>query len=589
MAVYTINYSDTNKTPITISTGTIDDFSTSLSLIGQNAPAGQYGPAIAENFLHLLENFAAPTPPASAIIGQLWYDTTNPDNKVLRINDGAGLSAISPEVGGIHRSTTPPNNSRIGDIWVDTANSQVYINNGTTFSLVGPNYSSTSQTGSYPDNLRGSDNAFYPVILNYLNGDVISILAQSSFRPAVVIEGFDLLLPGINLSAKSFSSTTPIFNGVAASASALKVTSPSTQIVSANNFFRKDLPQTLNEVLTINNNSGINIGLSTPTFLLTKTPDNDASIISSSRGSNIIFRVDDTDGVRNTILSISGSNKRVGINQVTPANTLDVNGTMSVSGASTLGGSLTVNNNLSVTGNGTIGSNLIVSSTSTFNDTIYVKSNSPLRGGIMPVTPDTVDIGSSANKFNRIWANIIGVGTSTFLYGTADSAVKLSSARQFLVSGQVATTSTVSFDGTAPVNLSVRLNSTAIDGQTNTSTVQSSYMMAVSNPASATLYKTTKEVFLSDVTPNLVKPGFVMASVGPALTPPTGWLWCDGSPYSTAGYNDLYNALMASLPAGSTPPFGDNGAGTFKVPDIAPIYASNTTTVTVLVRYMIKY
>lgn len=84
---YVINYSDTLKTPITISSGTNND-STSVNLLGKNYIG--YGPLLAENFLHVLENFANTTQPANPVEGQLWYDTTDTANKQLKVNIGAG-------------------------------------------------------------------------------------------------------------------------------------------------------------------------------------------------------------------------------------------------------------------------------------------------------------------------------------------------------------------------------------------------------------------------------------------------------------------------------------------------------------------
>ena len=59
----------------TIADGTINTTSTSLGLPGRNY-AG-YGQALDENFVYLVENFAAPTPPANPLTGQLWYNTNN--------------------------------------------------------------------------------------------------------------------------------------------------------------------------------------------------------------------------------------------------------------------------------------------------------------------------------------------------------------------------------------------------------------------------------------------------------------------------------------------------------------------------------
>ena len=54
---------------------------TDLSFIGKGY-AG-YGESIAENFLHLLENFSNTSAPAKPISGQLWYDSTTSKLKSL--------------------------------------------------------------------------------------------------------------------------------------------------------------------------------------------------------------------------------------------------------------------------------------------------------------------------------------------------------------------------------------------------------------------------------------------------------------------------------------------------------------------------
>ena len=48
---------------------------TSLNLIGQNYK--NYGQLIAENFVHILENFSRDTAPSNPLVGQLWYKPTD--------------------------------------------------------------------------------------------------------------------------------------------------------------------------------------------------------------------------------------------------------------------------------------------------------------------------------------------------------------------------------------------------------------------------------------------------------------------------------------------------------------------------------
>ena len=71
---YTIVKSD-GTVLTTIAEGTINTTSTSQGLPGRNY-AG-YGQALDTNFVHQIENFAASTPPANPLRGQLWYNTNN--------------------------------------------------------------------------------------------------------------------------------------------------------------------------------------------------------------------------------------------------------------------------------------------------------------------------------------------------------------------------------------------------------------------------------------------------------------------------------------------------------------------------------
>jgi hypothetical protein len=71
---YTIVKSD-GTVLTTIADGTINTTSTSLGLPGRNYPG--YGQTLDTNFVHMVENFAANTPPANPIRGQLWYNINN--------------------------------------------------------------------------------------------------------------------------------------------------------------------------------------------------------------------------------------------------------------------------------------------------------------------------------------------------------------------------------------------------------------------------------------------------------------------------------------------------------------------------------
>src|SRR6056300_1482128 len=97
---YTIRFTDEiNKGSLLIEDREINTTDTSLQFPGKQATA--YGTAIGENFLHLLENFAANNPPSNPVEGQTWYDNTIGVDQ-LKVYDGTNWVAA----GGLKRGDT---------------------------------------------------------------------------------------------------------------------------------------------------------------------------------------------------------------------------------------------------------------------------------------------------------------------------------------------------------------------------------------------------------------------------------------------------------------------------------------------------
>jgi hypothetical protein len=82
---YTVNKTNSSASPnqYTVQDSVLNT-QTDLSLVGKGYDG--YGEVIAENFLHLLENFSNTTAPSKPIKGQLWYD--EPDNR-LKVYGGS--------------------------------------------------------------------------------------------------------------------------------------------------------------------------------------------------------------------------------------------------------------------------------------------------------------------------------------------------------------------------------------------------------------------------------------------------------------------------------------------------------------------
>lgn len=136
---YSVNYTDKTNTAIPVYDNT-SDTSTSLTFPGRNVTG--YGQIIAENFLHLLENFASSVKPTNPVEGQLWYDTST---GTLMLNDGTG-DAGWKAAGNIQKAPSAPSISedKVGEIWVDTVKQQLYVWSGKTWVLVGPQFSTES-------------------------------------------------------------------------------------------------------------------------------------------------------------------------------------------------------------------------------------------------------------------------------------------------------------------------------------------------------------------------------------------------------------------------------------------------------------
>jgi hypothetical protein len=109
---YTIKFTN-GKTLAVIADQSIDDVSTSLTLVGKNV--NNYGQFVNGNFVALLENFANLLEPSSPVVGQTWFDTSEGRLKVY------STGTFKP-VGAPIISTIEPAGAVRGDLWVDTTN-----------------------------------------------------------------------------------------------------------------------------------------------------------------------------------------------------------------------------------------------------------------------------------------------------------------------------------------------------------------------------------------------------------------------------------------------------------------------------------
>jgi len=183
---------------INVADGTIDT-SLDLKIIGKSY-AG-YGLAQNENFVYLLENFANKTPPPKPISGQIWFDNLSNKikfydaNKTWRTMGGATSSGANNK----------PTNLTLGDFWFDTDHNQVYVWNGTAFTLIGGSVStgaSTQMSSILVKDLDSGQN--HPIITATVDGHVIFVVSSETYEytldtTANPILGFTKIYPGITL------------------------------------------------------------------------------------------------------------------------------------------------------------------------------------------------------------------------------------------------------------------------------------------------------------------------------------------------------------------------------------------------------
>lgn len=239
---YTINL--TNGTALTtIADGTVNDTSTSLVLIGKNY--SNYGTYLNDNFVHLLENASNDTPPTTPLTGQLWWDTSGNLN-VYTGSQFVNLAAITS-------STSQPSSPRTGNQWWDTTNQQFNVYNGSTWTLIGPAFTSNGGTILSETILDNSSNPHSVLAVNVGTTRIGIISKDTAFTP-LSLTGFSSIKPGFNLVS---TGTLPgvAYWGTASDASTLG------NVVAAS-YARTDTAVTFSDTVTINNNSGLTVGTS---------------------------------------------------------------------------------------------------------------------------------------------------------------------------------------------------------------------------------------------------------------------------------------------------------------------------------------
>lgn len=569
---YIVNFTDKdNKTPITVFDNT-SSTDTSLVFPGRNVTG--YGQIIAENFLHLLENFASTQEPINPKEGQLWYDSAN---GYLQLHDGTNWKAAS----NIQKSPTEPatESSKAGELWVDTTNQQLRIFSGTRWILVGPTESSVDglRYGPAVERIADSDNVDRSILVFYVADIPVVIFSKDSFTPKVVIPGFESgperpvpIRSGININIPSTSSAVadfiggylPKLYGTAQNADALNVSGVE---VPAGKFLRSDTVNTTEYGLNIRSNTGITLGVD-GTFNISNT-NTAATIYNSAAGSSLDLQTN-RNGIPSTILRVIGD--KVGINKASPDEALDVDGNIQLTGSIIIVNdteSTNLNNgSLKTLGGAAISKNLLVGTDLSVTGSTQITS-------IQPKVTDTYDNGTSLKRWKTVRAKTIiadeiqGLLTGN-ISGNANTATNLKNVTTFQLSGDVISPA-IPFDGQVGSYtkvFSTTLTANIISGKAEPAPNVSkkndfilTYRASEAQSTGSGLLKQTRDTFVGDLG---VPIGTILPYAG--TTAPYGYLFCDGSEQEKTKYQDLYDVIGSTYNGTATMV----GVNTFRVPDM---------------------
>ena len=563
---YEITYSDAlNKGTITVEDNTLNE-ETSIQLPGRYVTA--YGQAVAENFLHLLENFANTEPPERPIEGQLWYDNTEGVDQV-KVYDGTNWIAA----GGIKKSGNEPEvaNSSAGDLWVNTNRQQVYLFTGSTWILVGPEFSDGLLTGTQSEVIVGSDDNEYSVLTIKIEDKPAIVISAQSFVPKTAIAGFrGGIKAGVNITSIPLAGTENLkYYGTSEKAENLVV---GAEVIPAINFLRGDQESKTDYKLKIKSDEGLELG-SAGTFRV-KNATSTGVIENSANNSSIDFRLN-TGATTPTILKIDAT-QRVGINNTAPEQDLDINGNLQVNKRGGLSdtGKVIVNGTLNASGltdaSVLTKGGLVVSQDVNIGGTLDMVNGGTLTSGnILPDSNSARTIGNVTLKYDRIYANTFfgnlqGNVTGT-VSGRSGSTDKLASATTFALSGDVENVS-FEFDGQtggSTKTFDVRIANSFISNKEVIYDAGNADEILLNKTTGETgVYRITKRNFLKTIP--LVPAGAMMPYGG--IEAPTGWLLCDGSLLSKSEYGDLWLAIGHNFRDPALIP--DGGANTFALPDM---------------------
>ena len=236
-----INYTN-GANLVAISDGTINNTTTSLTLIGKNFPT--YGQILNQNLVSMLENWANSTSPDNPMVGQIWYDS---GSDVLKYYRSGAATNYWQDVANILYSSSTPSSPQQNDFWWDSTNQQLKYYDNLNWVTVGPQTTNdglnrVSGTNSFIVQIGGNDvftvdangrvnSAYNPIMQAYGLGSGVPFTGSGLSSPATVISATVTINVGSYFNAATGIFTCPVdgIYEVAATMISLGYTSDSIQ------------------------------------------------------------------------------------------------------------------------------------------------------------------------------------------------------------------------------------------------------------------------------------------------------------------------------------------------------------------------
>ena len=316
---YTIKFTN-GKTLAVVADQSIDDVSTSITLVGKNV--NNYGHYVNANFVSLLENFSNLIEPSSPVVGQTWFDTSEGRLKVY------STGTFKP-VGAPIISTIEPAGAVRGDLWVDTTDNLLKWYDGTVWQLAAKQYSdSVGKEGWFVDTITDSSGFDHELSIFYSQGVRWAVMSTSTItlQPET--------LTAIALGTSTIRSGLMINSAIGAKFYGVATSAESIQGVSLDSVLRSNSSTEITGKFDFVNDNGISVGTNSNVEILVDNTGLVTSVIRGTiQGEPLEIRYNSvTTGTDAVAIHIDSDNDRIGIFKRNPTVDVDIAGDVHISG-----------------------------------------------------------------------------------------------------------------------------------------------------------------------------------------------------------------------------------------------------------------